>query len=106
MHSAIPESCLFEAFNPWSVFVNIRCRGTREAEETDFQEIVARVDSLFAESYSIRLELNSFSSRAKEFLFLKNYDFDRSIEELRIKGSIKVERILSIVNVKHLVRVW
>lgn len=35
-----PESCLFEAFNPWSVFVNVRCRGTREAEETGFEEII------------------------------------------------------------------
>lgn len=35
-----PESCLFEACNPWSVFVNVRCRGTREAEETGFEEIV------------------------------------------------------------------
>lgn len=52
-----PESCLFEAFNAWSVFVNVRCRGTREAEETGFEEIVQ--DSPFLPNRIRFAELNS-----------------------------------------------
>lgn len=52
-----PESCLFEAYNPWSVFVNVRCRGTREAEETGFEEIVQ--DSPFLPNRIRFAELNS-----------------------------------------------
>lgn len=54
-----PESCLFEACNPWSVFVNVRCRGIREAEETGFEEIVQ--DSPFLPNRIRFAELNSSS---------------------------------------------
>lgn len=56
MHSVI----LNRVFSsPWSVFVNVRCRGTREAEETGFEEIVQ--DSPFLPNRIRFAELNSSS---------------------------------------------